>query len=80
MQVAGKWGAISTVDIQKADVMDYVYQKKAYEDMIAGSEELKAYWYEAADFARVDTGMDEDGTYNSVYQHSPRILKAQTWK
>jgi hypothetical protein len=42
--------------------------------MIEGSEELKAYWYEAHDFERRDEKMFEDFTYNSVYQSSARVL------
>jgi len=46
--------------------------------MIEGSEELKAYWYEAHDFKRVDEKMFEDFTYNSAYQTSSRVLKGTT--
>lgn len=58
--------------------MDYTYQKHLFENMIEGNEELKAYWYEAASFARVDSEMEEGGTYNSIYQRSSRVLKAET--
>lgn len=61
-------------------MINYVYQQKTYENMIEGSEALKAYWQEASDFARVDTEMKEGDTYNSVYQKSARILKASTGK
>ena len=35
--------------------------------MIEGSEELKGYIYEAAQFPRVDTVLEEDNKYHSVY-------------
>jgi hypothetical protein len=59
-------------------VLDYVYQRSAFENMIEGSEELKAYWYEAHDFERRDEKMFEDFTYNSVYQSSARVLQGTT--
>jgi len=78
MRVAGKWGPLKITQINKDEVMDYVYQKKAYENMIEGSQELKAYWYEATDFARVDSEMKEDDTFTSIYQRSARMLQATT--
>lgn len=38
--------------------------------MIEGSEELKSYIYEAANFPRVDSVLDEEGHYHSVYMTS----------
>lgn len=35
--------------------------------MIEGSEELKAYWYEASQFERVDSIMEEGAVYHAVY-------------
>jgi hypothetical protein len=48
-------------------VTDYVYYKTQFESMIEGSEELKAYAYEASRFDRVDSVMGEGETYHSVY-------------
>lgn len=42
--------------------------------MIEGSEELKAYWYEASQFKRVDTEMEEAGDYHAVY------MKTAEWE
>jgi len=39
--------------------------------MIEGSEEIKAYWYEAANFDRVDLAMTEGNTYHAIYLTSP---------
>lgn len=39
--------------------------------MIEGSEELKAYIYEAAQFARVDTILEETNSYHAVYMNPP---------
>ena len=41
--------------------------------MIDGSEELKAYIYEAVRFPRVDTPMIESSTYHSIYMTTPRL-------
>lgn len=41
--------------------------------MIEGSEELKAYIYEASQFARVDTIMEEESTYHAVYINPPKL-------
>jgi len=67
MQVGAKWGPIMDTVIDKKDVVNYIYQRSAFENMIEGSEELKAYWYEAHDFRRVDEEMFDDYSYNSVY-------------
>ena len=53
--------------IEKKDVVNYIYQRSAFENIIEGSEELKAYWYEAHDFRRFDEEMFDDYSYNSVY-------------
>ena len=41
--------------------------------MIEGSEELKAYIYEAASFPRVDLAMYEGNNYHSMYMAPPRL-------
>jgi hypothetical protein len=73
MAVGAKWGAISDAVVQKSEVLDYVYQKTAFENIIQGSEELRAYAQEASNFERVDAEMTEDFTYSSVYSYSSRI-------
>jgi hypothetical protein len=42
-----KWGVLETDVIQKEYVTDYLHSRAAFENMIEGSEELKAYIYEA---------------------------------
>ena len=46
--VSVKWGVQQTDLIPKNLVEDYIYQRLTFENMIEGSEELKAYIYEAA--------------------------------
>jgi hypothetical protein len=41
--------------------------------MIEGSEELKAYIYEASQFSRVDSIMEEATTYHAVYMNPPQV-------
>lgn len=41
--------------------------------MIEGSETLKAYWYEASQFARVDSTMEEASEYHAVYMTTPEL-------
>lgn len=41
--------------------------------MIEGSEELKAYIYEAAQFPRVDLEMFETHTYHAIYMNTPMM-------
>ena len=65
-----KWGILSTSAIPKNLVEDYIYYKLQFENMIEGSEELKAYIYEASHFQRVDTIMEEGGSYHAVYMPS----------
>jgi hypothetical protein len=69
--VQTKWGVLSTDIIPKSLVEDYVYYKLQFENMIEGSEELKAYIYEAAQFPRVDTLLEETNTYHAVYLNPP---------
>lgn len=38
--------------------------------MIAGSEELKSYIYEASSFPRLDTVLEEERSYHSFYMKS----------
>lgn len=68
-----KWGVVETGVIQKEEVVDYVYQKYQFENMVEGSEEIKAYVYEAANFARVDTTMVEERSYHAVYMQSTKL-------
>lgn len=70
-----KWGVISTDTIIKEQVTEYVYNRYAFENMIEGSDELKAYIYEAQRFPRVDLPMIEQNTYYSIYLTTPRIQK-----
>lgn len=65
-----KWGILETAVIEKAQVQDYIYYRQQFENMIEGSEELKAYIYEAAQFPRVDTTMYEASTYHAVYMNT----------
>ena len=58
-QVHLKWGVLSTETIPKNLVEEYIYYKLQFENMIEGSEEIKAYVYEAAQFQRVDSLMEE---------------------
>jgi hypothetical protein len=57
--------------IQKEKVEDYVYHQWEFENMIPGSEELKAYIYEAASFARVDLPMFDSKVYHSIHMYNP---------
>lgn len=41
--------------------------------MNESSEALKAYAYEAAHFQRVDSLMEEGGTYHAVYMNPPKL-------
>jgi len=50
-----------------------VYYQYQFENMIEGSEELKAYIYEAAHFRRVDLEMYEQKTYHSFYMNTPKL-------
>ena len=68
-----KWGVLSTEMVVKEQVSEYIYLKQQFENMIEGSEELKAYVYEAADFKRVDTQMFEEASYHSVYLQTPQL-------
>jgi len=52
-----KWGVFETEAIIKKEVIDYVYEEQSYLNMIEGSEELKAYWFESSNFPKVDTTM-----------------------
>ena len=68
-----KWGVLETQIIEKDQVTDYVYYKNQFENMIEGSEELKAYIYEAAQFPRVDLPMEEGNSYHAVYMQTPQL-------
>lgn len=54
-------------------MQEYIYNRIQFENMIEGSEELKAYIYEAAQFARVDLAMVESKTYHAFYMSTPRL-------
>jgi len=45
-----KWGVVRTTRIEKVEVVDYIYYKLQFENMIEGNEEIKAYVYEASSF------------------------------
>lgn len=66
-----KWGVLTTNVIEKDQVVDYIYSKLGFETMIEGSENLKAYIYEAANFARMDLPMVEGNTYHALYMQTP---------
>lgn len=66
-----KWGVLNTEIIVKEQVTDYVYYKTQFENMIEGSEEIKAYVYEARDFQRVDMEMFDEFNYHSIYLQTP---------
>ena len=68
--VQAKWGILETDTIPKNIVQDYIYEKLAFENMIEGSEELKGYIYEASQFHRVDSVMEEDYKYHLVTMKS----------
>ena len=70
-----KWGVLDTNVIHKEEVTEYIHSRHAFENMIEGSEELKAYIYEAQRFPRVDLPMIENNPYHSIYMNSPRLHK-----
>ena len=47
-KVHAKWGIVDTEEIVKAYVEDYIYYRLQFENIIEGSEEIRAYVYEAA--------------------------------
>lgn len=68
-----KWGIESLTGIPKSQVEEYIYQRVQFENMVEGSEELKAYIYEAAIFPRVDTALEEDARYHQVNMKSAEL-------
>ena len=72
-KIHAKWGIVDTEEIVKAYVEEYIYYRLQFENIIEGSEEIKAYIYEAAYFPRVDTVMEEAFPYHSIYMRSPEI-------
>ena len=60
-----KWGILESDIITKSIVEDYIYTQLGFENIIDGSEELKAYVYEASQFPRVDTALYENQAYHS---------------
>lgn len=45
-----KWGVINTQVMPRKDVKDYFWEQQAFENIIVGNEEIKAYLYEAASY------------------------------
>ena len=45
-----KWGVVRTTRIEKVEVVDYIYYKLQFENMIEGCDAVKAYVYEASNF------------------------------
>jgi hypothetical protein len=70
-----KWGTIMTQVLPRKSVSDYFWEKQAFENIIPGNEEIKAYLYEALSYPRVDTNMTETITYSQIYRPSNRMLK-----
>lgn len=70
MTLYHKWGVYKTEAIVKQDIIDYVYEEQSYLNMIEGSEELKAYWFESTNFPKVDTTMIEQQNYYAYYSES----------
>lgn len=68
-----KWGLLGTDSIQRSGVYDYKYQQQNWFDIEKGNEELKSYWYEASNFARVDSDLSEGSTYDMYKQFAPKI-------
>jgi hypothetical protein len=46
--VDAKWGVLDTDVIPKSEVVDYIYQRLQFENMIEGYEGVKAYFHEAS--------------------------------
>jgi len=68
-----KWGVMSTESLSKDQVTEYVYTQHHFENIIEGSEEIKAYIYEASDFKRVDSVMVEETSYHSIFVNTPEL-------
>ncbi len=68
-----KWGILQTQTIVKEEVIDYVYSQTAFENIIEGSEEIKAYWYEASSYKRIDEPMSEGYTYGMYTITTPKL-------
>lgn len=69
-----KWGVLDTAIVKKEEVTEYIYSQVGFENMIEGSEELKAYIYEAQNFPRVDLEMFEEHTYHSIYENTLKMF------
>jgi len=59
-----KWGVLGTHAITRSKVRDYKYYFLEWLKIETGNNELKSYWYEAANFNRVDSLMNEAQTYD----------------
>ena len=46
--VTTKWGILETDNIVKSEVLDYIYQRLQFENMIEGVEGVKSYFHEAS--------------------------------
>jgi hypothetical protein len=68
-----KWGVLETAIIHREEVTEWIHNQVAFENMITGSEELKAYIYEASNFQRVDTTLVETFSYHSIYMNTPKM-------
>ena len=58
----------------KADVSDYMWTQRGFENFIDGAGELKAYIYEAIAFSRIDTRMYETITYSQITKPAAKVL------
>lgn len=70
LQLSHKWGVYQTETINKNDIINYIYEENTYLNMIEGSEELSAYWFESSNFPKIDTIMKSGASYDTIYQQS----------
>lgn len=54
-----KWGILGSNNIKRSKVADYKYYFAQWLDVEKGNSQLKSYWYEAANFNRVDSKLNE---------------------
>ncbi len=69
-----KWGPIVTDVMPRPEVADYTWDLTKFHNTIDGNDCLRAYFYEASHFARVDTKMYETTEYRSIYKNSDRLV------
>lgn len=72
-----KWGTIMSDEMPRPDIKDYQWDLERFMNTIEGSDNLRAYIYEASRFARVDTAMFTETEYRSVYRYSDRLIDPQ---